>query len=182
MEQLGQQVIAKVTPRERQSYYGTALIRFSPVRLDESVKKLLVNVLEANGSRFPLAGMTYDHRSLGEDNTGILVTSSYVKLSRQGTSVKAKYSEVKYEVDTSGENRSMKVFLKNNRENLSFLDRQSASSGWLTLTLSLVSTNSRDLVVLSWKAFVLKQFIIDKNILDNLENSQISTANVDIHL
>lgn len=124
--------------------------------MDDSVKKLLVNVVEANGSRFPLAALLYDNKSLGQDNTGILVTSSYVKLSRQGTSVKAKYVDLKYEVDTAGENRSMKVFLRNNRENLSFLDRQSAPSEWLTVSLSLVSTNSRDLVVLSWKAFVLK--------------------------
>lgn len=44
---------------ERESYYGSALVTFGPVRMDDSVRKLLVNVVEANGSRFPVTQITY---------------------------------------------------------------------------------------------------------------------------
>jgi hypothetical protein len=50
------------------------------------------------------------------------------------------------------------------------------------VVLDMVSTNCRDLIVLSWRAFVIKQYIIDKKIIDSIDSNQINITNIDIYL
>jgi len=51
------------------------------VKMDINIKNLLINVLEANGSRFGVNYIKYGDKIIYEQNISLLITNEYIKIS-----------------------------------------------------------------------------------------------------
>ena len=58
VDDVGKEIKCRIQVTDKK-YYGSPTITFGKVKLDNNIKNLLVNVLDANGSRFEVTNIMF---------------------------------------------------------------------------------------------------------------------------
>ena len=149
------------------------------IRLDDQLKQTLEQILRREGSRFGVKRIkdTKGH-IIAEEGVWILVYEGGVKIGDGRETQTFKYSECKYqsirgtrsiwmEIQSAAESDNNTKTISNAHVN------RNSIRGKQKVEIELISNNTRDLVVLTWRSLVAKQFMMHQKVMNDMENGKM---------